>query len=72
MTYWAIHARSIKLGRAQRFLDEDEMKGRPTTNQALALQKAQAFAQRLNTQALSGAQDWQPEIELIETPLRRL
>ena len=72
MSFWAIHARSRKLGRAQRFLDQDEMQGRPTRNPVLAQQKAEAFAQRLNEQALSGATDWRAEIEWISSPLKPL
>lgn len=72
MTFYAIQARSIKLGKTQRFLDEDEMKGRRTRDQQLAQRKADAFAGRLNQQALSGATDWVGSIELINSPFKPL
>ncbi len=72
MTFYAIQAYSRKLGKTQRFLDEDEMRGRKTTNSALAEQKAEAFAQRLNQQKLAGAEDWSARIELIDSPFKSL
>ena len=72
MTFYAILARSPSLNRTQRFLDEDEMKGRRTTSPQLARQKADAFAQRLNQQKMMGAADWSAQIELIDSPFRKL
>ncbi len=72
MTFYAIQAQSRKLGKIQRFLDEDEMRGRKTTNAGLAQQKAEAFAARLNQQQLAGATDWQARIELIDSPFKSL
>ena len=70
--FYAIHARSQRLHAAQRFLDEDELKGRRTTDQQLAQRKADAFAERLNQRTAQGVADWRGEIELINSPFKPL
>jgi predicted house-cleaning NTP pyrophosphatase (Maf/HAM1 superfamily) len=64
---YTILAYSPSKNQTQREFDEDSLKGRHTTDRKLALQKAQAFAQRMNTQQVLGATDWQPRIEFITT-----
>lgn len=70
--FYAIHARSKTANRAQRFLDEDELKGRRTTDLRQARLKAQAFAERCNQRRISGATDWVAEVEEIDSPFKRL
>lgn len=70
--FYAIHARSKTANRGQRFLDEDELRGRRTTNLKQAQMKAQAFAERCNQRQLMGASDWVPEVTEIESPFKRL
>lgn len=70
--FYAIQARSKTANRAQRFMDEDELKGRRTQDLRQAQLKANAWAERLNQQKFLGADDWRAEIEEINSPLRRL
>jgi hypothetical protein len=70
--FYAIHARSKTANRAQRFLDEDELKGRRTTDLKLAERKAQAFAEGLNKRRMMGVSDWRAEVSLIDSPFRPL
>lgn len=57
---YAILAYSKKLNVTKRIFDEDSLIApyNHTTQQALAEQKAQAFASTLNTQKHQGADDW--------------
>ena len=70
--FYAIHARSKKVNRGQRFLDEDELKGRRTTDLKLAERKAQAFAEGLNKRKMMGVTDWVAEVSEINSPFTRL
>lgn len=64
---YTICAHSPSTNQTQREFDEDSLNGRHTTDARLAEQKARAFAHRMNTQQMLGAQDWQPRWELITT-----
>ena len=70
--FYAIHARSKKANRGQRFLDEDELKGRRTIDLKLAERKAQAFAEGLNKRKMMGVTDWVAEVSEINSPFTRL
>jgi hypothetical protein len=70
--WYAIQARSRRANHCQRFMDEDELKGRRTTNRQLALRKAEAWAERLNQRRLLGQTDWSAEIEEITSPFKPL
>ncbi len=70
--FYAIHARSKSANRAQRFMDEDELKGRRTLDLRQANLKAAAFAERCNQRQLMGATDWRAEVVEIDSPFRRL
>lgn len=70
--FYAIHARSKTANRGQRFLDEDELRGRRTTDLKQAQRKAQAFAEVCNKRRLMGATDWVAEVQEIDSPFTRL
>lgn len=70
--FYAIHARSKTANRGQRFLDEDELRGRRTTDLKQAERKAQAFAEGLNKRKMMGATDWVAEVSEINSPFTRL
>ena len=56
---------SRTLNQTQRIMDQDSLQGRHTTNQALAQQKADAFAGDLNRIKKLSTTDWIGKIELI-------
>lgn len=70
--FYSIQARSKRAQQAQRFFDEDELKGRRTTNLREAERKAAAFAERLNQRAFLKCSDWQAEVVEINSPFRPL
>lgn len=65
---YAIHAYSKSINTTKRIFDEDSLLAPylHTTQQALAQQKADAFASTLNTQRHKGATDWVGKPQLQE------
>jgi hypothetical protein len=62
---YVIMAFSRTLNQTQRIMDQDSLQGRHTTTQALAQQKADAFAGDLNRIKKLSTTDWIGKIELI-------
>jgi hypothetical protein len=71
--FYAIHAYSRTANQRQREFAQDELQGRPITDQVQAQRMADSFAQRLNQRQLLKATDWVGEIELVNnTNIHRL
>lgn len=70
--FYAIQARSRRANHCQRFMDQDELEGRRTTNKKLANQKAEAWAAQCNQRRLLGQTDWRAEVIEIDSPFRHL
>jgi hypothetical protein len=68
MQFYSINARSRRLNILKRCLDEDELGGTRTTDEALAQLKAQAFADRLNKTRVNSTDDWRGEVIEINSP----
>jgi len=64
-TVYAVMAWSPSKRQLQREFDEDALKGNHTYDPQLAMRKAQAFAERLNSIKKLKTQDWEPKIEAI-------
>ena len=71
--FYAIQAYSPSQNQTQRQFLEDELKGRPITDEQYAKRAADAFAWGLNQKRFLNSTDWQPKIELINnTNVQRL
>jgi hypothetical protein len=64
-TIYAVMAWSPSKRQLQREFDQDSLSGNHTYDSKLAMKKAEAFAERLNSQKKLKTNDWQPKIEAI-------
>jgi hypothetical protein len=70
-TVYAIMAWSPSKRQLQREFDEDSLKGNHTYDKNMAMKKAQAFAERLNSLKKLKTDDWQPKIEAITNHINK-